>query len=350
MQTVSIPTAKEFLKHIAIRKDKPTMCWGQPGVGKSQMVKQLAEELDAHFIDIRLSQYDSVDMRGIPGITNGFTTWNPPETLPFVGNPVFEKMAKKLIIIFFDEINSAADPVLAVAYQLILDRAVGEHKLMDNVRIVAAGNRDGDKGITRKMPQPLNNRFKHIEVGLDVDAFCTYAQSIGLPQIGIAFLQFRKPLLSTFIINKDGSPTVTLDKAYATPRSWQDALEIYADTTMPHDIKLAGMAGSIGDGPTQEFFGFVEIYSKIKTLVPSIMKDPERAPLPDERSLCYAVTVALSGDMDAKNTGIIHRYLQRLDAEFVVLAWMLATKRDPKIYTTPEYIQFSKQYKAVFDK
>lgn len=350
MQTISIPTAKEFLRHIAINKNKPTMAWGQPGVGKSQMVKQLAEELDAHFIDIRLSQYDSVDMRGIPGIDSGYTTWNPPATLPFIGNPVFEAMAKKLIIIFFDEINSAADPVLAVAYQLILDRAVGEHRLMPNVRIVAAGNRDGDKGITRKMPQPLNNRFKHFEVGLDVDAATTYFQQIGLPEIGVAFLQFRKPLLSTFIINKDGNATVTLDKAYATPRSWQDALEIYADTTIPHDIKMAAMAGSIGDGPTNEFFGFVEVYSKIKDMVPAILKDPESAKLPDERSLMYAVTVALSGNMNLKTVASIHKYLTRLDAEFTVLAWMLGTKRDPKLYTAPEYIQFSKQYKAVFDK
>jgi hypothetical protein len=348
MQTLSIPKAKEFISHIAIRKDKPTMVWGQPGVGKSQMMKQLAADMDAHFIDIRLSQYDSVDMRGIPGIVNGFTTWNPPETLPFVGNPVFEKMAHKLIIIFFDEINSAADPVLAVAYQLILDRAVGEHKLMPNVRIVAAGNRDGDKGITRKMPQPLNNRFKHLEVGLDVDAVSVHFQSIGLPSVGVAFLQFRKPLLSTFIINKDGNATVTLDKAYATPRSWQDALEIYDDTTMPHDVKVAGMAGAIGDGPTNEFFGFVEIYSKIKDLVPSILKNPESAKLPDERSLVYAVTVALSGEMKASNVGAIHKYLTRLDAEFTVLAWMLATKRDDSMYSVPEYVQFAKQFKPVF--
>jgi hypothetical protein len=164
----------------------------------------------------------------------------------------------------------------------------------------------------------------------------------------VAFLQFRKPLLSTFIINKDGNATVTLDKAYATPRSWQDALEIYDDTTMPHDVKVAGMAGAIGDGPTNEFFGFVEIYSKIKDLVPSILKNPESAKLPDERSLVYAVTVALSGEMKASNVGAIHKYLTRLDAEFTVLAWMLATKRDDSMYSVPEYVQFAKQFKPVF--
>ena len=349
MQTLSIPKAQEFLRHIALRLDKPTMVWGQPGVGKSQMAKQLADELGALFIDIRLSQYDSVDMRGIPGIKNGFTCWNPPETLPFIGNPAFEQYADKPIILFFDEINSGADPVLAVAYQLILDRAVGEHKLMPNVRIIAAGNRDGDKGVTRKMPQPLNNRFKHIEVGLDVDATTSYFQRIGLPSVGIAFLHFRKPLLSTFIIDKDGHPTVTLDKAYATPRSWQDALTIYGDTTMPHDVKVAGMASAIGDGPAQEFWGFVEIYAKIKSIIPAIHKDPERAQLPEERSLMYAVTVALSGEMSTSNVANLYKYLKRLDAEFVVLAWMLAVKRDDALYSTPEYVQFAKQYKAVFN-
>jgi hypothetical protein len=346
MHTLSIPAAKTLLQSVAFDMLEPAMLWGQPGVGKSEMIRQLAEENGAALVDIRLSQYDSVDLRGIPTVDEGLTVWNVPSTLPFKGNHRFSEDAK-VIVLFLDEINSASPAVAAVAYQLINDRRVGEHQLMDSVIIIAAGNRESDKGVTNKMPTPLANRFTHIEIGLDVDAACVHFQKIGLPEIGIAFLQFRKPLISTFIVDKQGTPTVTLDKAFATPRTWVKALKYYA-SSMPKDAKIAAMAGAVGDGPANEFWGFVDIYSKIKDLVPSILSNPEKADVPEERSLMYAVTVALSGQMDTKTTANIHKYLLRLDSEFVVLAWMLATKRDEALYGTPEFMDFSKKFKAVF--
>jgi hypothetical protein len=364
MKTLSIPKLIDFCGEIAIRMNDPVMAWGQPGVGKSQAMWQLAMSAPKRYPSlyktseihpVMLAQYDSVDIRGIPTAEikakagRGFTVWNPPETLPVKGNPKFKEDPKHLILLFLDEITSAQESVASVAYQLVLDRRVGEHELMDNVRIVAAGNRDGDKGATKKMPTPLCNRFTHVEAGLDVDAVCVHFQRINLPAIGVAFLQFRKPLVSTFIVDKGGTPTVTLDKAFATPRTWEKALRYFADTTLPNELRIAAMAGAVGDGPTDEFWGFVDVYEKIKGLIPQIMKDPVKAEVPQERSLMYAVTVALSGTMTLKSTKNIYAYLTRLDPEFVILAWMLAVKRDDSLYGAPEYIDFSKQYKAVFN-
>jgi hypothetical protein len=186
--------------------------------------------------DIRLSQYDSVDLRGIPVPHAGMTVWHAPITLPFKGNAAFSEDDVP-IFLFLDEINSAAPSVAAVAYQLINDRSVGEHRLMDNVRVVAAGNREQDRGVTNRMPTPLANRFTHVEVDVDVNAWCWWAQEEGLPAEGIAFMQFRKNLLSTFDPAKP-------DKAFATPRSWEKALLYYADKSMPEHIKQAAMSGA----------------------------------------------------------------------------------------------------------
>lgn len=350
MHSITIPELKATVRHVVFEEREPLMIWGQPGVGKSEAIAQLAREFKAHLVDIRLSQYDSVDMRGIPDVQFSQTVWNPPSTMPFKGNPNFDETAP-FIVVLFDEINSAAPSTSAVAYQIVNDRRCGEHELMDNVVIIAAGNRETDKGVTNKMPTPLANRFTHVEVTLDVEAWVDHATEIGLHPIGIGFIQFRKPLLSTFIVQKDNNePSVTLNKAFATPRTWRKALKYFASPTMPDEIKRIAMAGAVGTAEAQEFWGFVDTYQSIQKLIPAILKTPDTADVPSdtETGVRYAVTIALSGMMSAKNAKAIHTYIKRLDAEFVVLCWQLALKRDDSLFGTPEFMQFSSEYKKVF--
>lgn len=339
MQVISIPDMKEVITHVCVRNREPAMFWGKPGVGKSDAIKQAAAEHNAEMVDIRLSQYDSVDLRGIPVPDAGLTVWNAPATLPFKGNGNFDENGG-LIFLFLDEINSAAPSVSAVAYQLINDRAVGEHQLMSNVVVIAAGNREQDRGVVNRMPTPLANRFTHYEIDVDVDAWCFWAQQTGLAAEGVAFMQFRKPLLNTFDPSKP-------DKAFATPRSWKKALTYYSDAAMPDHIKQASMAGAIGEGPAAEFWGFVDVWGKMPSMKDIIAK-PEEVPVPIEAAMRYAVAVAVSGTMDNKTVPSLAIYLGRMDPEFAVLAWQLALRRDPTVSGTNEFITFSKKYRAIF--
>ena len=156
--------AKRSLRR-AFKANRPLFLWGPPGIGKSDIVKQMGEELDAHVIDIRLSLWEPTDIKGIPYFDSdsGKMAWAPPIELPDA------EMGKKhkQIILFMDEMNSAAPAVQAAAYQLVLNRRVGTYKLPDNVLIVAAGNRESDKGVTYRMPAPLANRFIHLEMRVD---------------------------------------------------------------------------------------------------------------------------------------------------------------------------------------
>ena len=133
-----------------MKKKRPLFLWGPPGIGKSDIMQQITDDLEKAFlIDIRLSLWDPTDVKGMPyyAVNDNTMKWAPPVELPV------EALAKKYktIVLFLDEMNSAAPAVQAAAYQLILNRRVGTYKLPDNVVIVAAGNRETDKGVTYRM-------------------------------------------------------------------------------------------------------------------------------------------------------------------------------------------------------
>ena len=155
---VSPNKAKASILH-ALKIKRPIFLWGGPGIGKSEIIHQIGDSMDAHTIDIRLSLWEPTDIKGIPYFNSKENTmnWAQPSELPD------EKLAKKhkCISLLLDEMNSAAPSVQAAAYQLILNRKIGTYSLPDNVVIIAPGNREADNGVLYRMPAPLANRFIH---------------------------------------------------------------------------------------------------------------------------------------------------------------------------------------------
>jgi hypothetical protein len=338
MYKLNITKVQQLLQAVAINQHEPVMLWGQPGAGKSEAVQQLALANNAELVDIRLSQYDSVDLRGIPVPQDGFTVWHAPSTLPFVGNHAFPD--DRMIVLFLDEINAAAPSVAAVAYQLINDRRVGEHVLKSNVRVIAAGNRESDRGVTNRMPTPLANRFTHVEVEVDAETWIEWAMDNGVHPIFTAFFKFRPALITTFDPNKP-------DKAFATPRTWAKAAKYYG-SDMPRDVMDAAIAGAVGMGPGAEFMGFTAIWQDMPDL-DDLIKNPSKAQLPDGVGMSYAVAVGLSGKMNMKNVDAVHTYLDRMTPDYVVCAWTLAIRRDKTLATTDTFVdRYAKKYINLF--
>ena len=340
MQIITVPQMKQHIKHVGIKKRRPLFFWGASGIGKSEGVHQSAVEHDAVMIDIRVSQYESVDFRGIPDTSQGLTVWNMPATLPFKGNPKFDENGS-LIYLFLDEINQGDPSVLSVLYQLINDRRVGEHMLMDNVVIICAGNRDTDRGSTTKWAYPLGNRGTHAELIPDIKAWSAWASRTGKSPTVIGFLNFRSELLYTFNAN---APT----KVFASPRSWTYAEEDFVDPDMPEDIKMQAVSGSVGEGPAIELMGFAEI---MKSIVPieQIIANPLGVPVEERLDLQWAMATHVAGHMNKETADPLQQFLGRLEPEMVVMAWTLAINRDETITDTNAFLYgYAPQYRGLF--
>jgi hypothetical protein len=237
-RTVTVSEAKSRLKR-AFKVKRPVFLWGPPGVGKSELVADLTEEFGGHMIDLRLGQMDPTDLRGIPFYNkeNGKMDWAEPVELPTA------EMAKQypMITLFLDEMNVAPPAVQAAAYQLILNGRLGTYHLPDNVVIVAAGNRESDKGVSYRMPMPLANRFVHLEVRSDYDSWNEWAVQHRIHKDVVGYIGFAKNDLMDF--NPRSS-----SRAFATPRSWSFVSEFLYDDEAT-DAELADLiAGTIGDG------------------------------------------------------------------------------------------------------
>jgi hypothetical protein len=243
LTVTSVQARKAILK--AFKVKRPVFLWGPPGIGKSEVVSEITEELGGFMIDLRMAQMEPTDIRGIPFFNKeiGKMDWAPPVDLPD------EEFASQypVVCLFLDEMNSAAPAVQAAGYQLILNRRVGKYKLPDNVVIVAAGNRESDKGVTYRMPMPLANRFLHIEMRPDFTSWQNWAVNKGIHKDVVGYLSFAKQDLYDFDAKSSS-------RAFATPRSWcfvSDLLNDEEDTDSDTLFNL--VAGSVGEGLAVKF-------------------------------------------------------------------------------------------------
>jgi len=269
-------------------KKRPVFLWGPPGIGKSELIQSITDEMDGHMIDLRLGQMDPTDIRGIPFYNkdNGTMDWAPPIDLPT------KEMAEKypVIVLFFDEMNSAAPSVQAAAYQLVLNRRIGKYELPDNVVIVAAGNREGDKGVTYRMPSPLSNRFVHIEMRVDFESWQKWAVTNNVHQDVVGYVSFAKQDLFDF-------DPKSSSRAFATPRSWtfvSDLLGDELDTNTETDL----VSGTVGDGTAVKFMAHRKIASQMPNPT-DILNGKVKDLAIKEISAMYSLTVSMCYELKA---------------------------------------------------
>ena len=239
------------LEHFT-KANLPVFIWGPPGIGKSSVVKQIADNLELEFIDLRLSLLDPTDLKGIPFFDkeNNQAVWAAPNFLPK------DKNSKG--VLFLDEINTAAPSVQASAYQLVLDRKVGDYTLPDGWSIVAAGNRENDRGVTYRMPPPLANRFVHLHMSIDFYDWklWAFANKIDLSVIG--FLSFDKRKLFDFDPNKN-------EKSFPTPRSWEYVDKILK-SNLDEKLLFESISGAIGKECGVEFMSFRKVMDRLPNI------------------------------------------------------------------------------------
>lgn len=248
----SIQARKALLQ--AFKVQRPVFLWGPPGIGKSELVEGITEELDGLMIDLRLGQMEPTDIRGIPFYNKeiGKMDWAPPIDLPD------EETASQypVVVLFLDELNSAAPSVQAAAYQLILNRRVGKYRLPKNVVMVAAGNRESDKGVTYRMPTPLANRFIHLEMKTDFAAYQIWAVQNKIHQDVVGYLSFAKQDLYDF-------DSKSSSRAFATPRTWTFVSELLQNDDGDDETLTNLIAGTVGEGLAVKFMAHRKFSSRL---------------------------------------------------------------------------------------
>jgi hypothetical protein len=283
----------------------PTFLWGAPGVGKSSIVKSIAQKKEMGFIDLRLALMDPTDLKGIPFYDKEShrALWAPPAFLPTKGEG----------ILFLDELNSAAPAVQSSAYQLILDRQIGEYKLPDGWAIVAAGNREGDRGVTYRMPAPLANRFVHFELDVDVDEWRAWAFEAAIDSRIIAYISYKKEHLFTFDVKAQS-------KSFATPRSWEYVHKVLQSQLSP-SLLLDVIGGAVGHDVAVTFLSFVKVMQKLPDIQEIVEK--KHFTYPTEIDVLYALSTGivsyyLHNPSDEVLENILE-YTLKLQSEFAVL-------------------------------
>jgi MoxR-like ATPase len=238
-RTVSPNEAKAAIRK-AIKKQRPIFMWGPPGIGKSDLIKQIGEEQGRDVIDVRLSLWEPTDIKGIPfyNSTSNSMEWAAPAELP--------QDPESTAILFLDELNSAAPATQAAAFQLVLNRRVGTYVLPKGVSIVAAGNREGDKGVTYRMPAPLANRFVHLELRCDFEDWHQWAVTNRIHEQVVGYVGFAKQDLYDF-------DPKSASKAFATPRSWSFVSELLEDDDVSENTLTDLIAGAVGEGLAVKF-------------------------------------------------------------------------------------------------
>jgi len=342
LQTVTVDH-EQLRNHIRISHEKklPLYIWGTTGIGKSQtaervakefaekqgmeLVKDFPEEGKFGYIDVRISQFDPSDLRGLPDISDEGTSWKPPVWLPRGGEG----------ILFLDEFNLAPPSIQAAAYQLILDRKLGEYKLPDGWSILAAGNRMEDNANVYEIPSPLANRMCHVELRIppvrhnERSDWSAWAMNNGIDDKIIGFLNFKESLLmaSPDDFSKQGV------RAFPSPRSWAHASKLIDGVEDVQQMKK--LVGSVvGQGAATEFCAFVDMQEN-QMDIDQILENPKEANKLEENQMKYTLVSGIS-ERYGKNKKVLEplcKVAMNMEKEFGVLLLRMAKSKRTKHFS-----------------
>jgi hypothetical protein len=325
-RTVTSTQARKSIM-TAFKVKRPLFLWGPPGIGKSELVEGITNELGGYMIDLRLGQMEPTDIRGIPFYNKelGKMDWAEPIDLPS------EELASQypIVVLFMDELNAAPASVQAAAYQLILNRRIGKYRLPDNVVMVAAGNRESDKGVTYRMPTPLANRFIHQEMKVDFASYQEWAVNNKIHKDVVGYLSFAKQDLYDF-------DAKSASRAFATPRSWTFVSQLLSDESVDDDTLTNLIAGTVGEGLAVKFMAHRKVASKMPNPVDILSGKVKELGVKEVSamyslviSMCYELKSAIENKVDDKkfhemSDNFFAYMMKNFETELVVMGARIA--------------------------
>lgn len=313
----------------------PLLIKGQPGIGKSEIVIQACKAVQYEWLIMHPVVSDPTDFKGMPWVVIGKNGENEAIFIP-IGELKRLLTATKPLVVFLDDLGQSTPAVQSAVMQLILARQINGHKISEHVRFVAATNRREDRANVSGILEPVKSRFASIvQLEVDYDEWVGWAYENGLPSELISFIQFRPKMLNDFKASRDieNSPC---------PRTVTFAGKMLK-AGVPDGIRFEMIKGAAGEAFAVEF----EAYRKVYLNLPSIHQiegDPQNTSIPDEISARFAITGLLTERMNNQNIGAFMTYLKRIGEEMLVSAMMNASKKNPNLMSSPEFLRFGVQY------
>ena len=322
-QTATLTQAQEILHHQLqllwevpgmAEQLPPIMLWGSPGVGKSTLIRELCRSLDIGFVDVRLAQREPVDLRGLPVPDGDEVRWLLSSEWP--------RDPDSKGIILFDELTAADRTLQVAAYELILDRRLGDlYQVPEGWLICAAGNRSEDRAVAMTLSSALANRFCHLELEPSLEGWTRWATRQDLSPEVVAFLRFRPQSFFSMQGN--------LERGWPSPRSWERVARLLRVNQSLSEDSLALMVhGLVGEGSGTEFLAFRRWAAELPD-VPALLRgevdfrNPERA---DQRhALCTALAHYLWKSSEKDQNLYLKNFFRismQLSSDFATMAMM----------------------------
>lgn len=329
----------------------PMMLWSAPGVGKSTLVREICEQHGIGFIDFRLAQREPVDLRGLPVPGNDAVHWLLSGEWPRDPN--------SRGIILFDELTAADRSLQVAAYEIILDRRLGDlYRLPDGWYVCAAGNRSEDRAVATTLSSALANRFCHLDVLPDHAAWNRWAVGRGLHPDVIGFLNFRPECF--FDLSGD------VERGWPSPRSWErvsTALTLAETQELDIACLRLQISGLVGRGAATEFLAFRQWAREIPD-IQGMLRGQARVRIPrraDQRyALCAAMVHHLWQGPEAERDLLLKgffRISRELPSDFAAMAMIDALTgpdeatslaRSQRLMSHPRFEAWTQQHGTAF--
>jgi len=305
----------------------PTMIWGGPGEGKSEIVYGVAKELNAKLFEIRANLFDPVDVRGglkVVEQKDGTyrTKYGVPEDYP-------DTNYQGTVIIFIDELSTAPKATQNSLLQLLTTGKIGTYQVPKDTIFIAAGNRAIDRAAVHEMPTPVKNRFSHFTLEANIDDWVAWAVTADIDPSIVSFLRYRPQLLS------DADAT---QNAFPTPRAWD-----YVSRKLPFMAdEFYGVSSLVGDGAAGEYIAFKQIYTEVPD-IDDILAKPTTTKVPTGTSVLYAVCGALTARVDQNNFEAVMKYTKRMPPEYQVIVLRDALAKDRTLMQSEHFTKWTQE-------
>lgn len=327
-------------KHIinAAMKD-PTivpMIWGAPGIGKTAVAAQAAKDNGFNYLQVILAERDAPDIVG--------HCYRDGKEMLTSRSDILRKIEEsdKPTLLHLDEVPQAVMMLQNIASRIVHDRVLGEGTLPESTAIVLSGNMRQHKAGTFEMPMHLKNRLAHVEMIADRDDFRVYSGEHDINPMINAYLEWRPDHLSMFDASQYANPS---------PRTWEKTSNVLA-MKIPQYAERALITGLIGEGVSNEFFGFMKIASGLPH-ISDIFDKPESVNIANDPATIYALMGAVANHATTRNMDVVRRILNRISSdefrkkEYCVSCLKEMQARNPNLMKTKAGIDLAVSFSNV---